>query len=163
MRGRRSGPGPDERAAGRLDRGRQLLTAALDDELDPGERRELERRLEDDPTLRREWEAMKRLKEVTGRMHLEEPPEEVWDGYWTGVYRRLERGIGWILVSIGAVLVLAYGLFEVADDLLSDPTVPGFVKVGAVILALGLVVLLVSVVREKLFVWKRDPYRDVQR
>lgn len=148
---------------GALDRGRELLTAALDEELGPEEARELERRLDEDPALRREWEELKRLREVTGAMRLKKPPDEVWDRYWTGVYRRLERGVGWILVSLGAVLLLAYGLFELADQLLADPALPAFVKVAAMALGLGLVVLLVSVLREKLFVWKRDPYKDVRR
>lgn len=167
-RGRAPGNGPGGTRGGGgtdapLDRDRELLTAALDDELEPEERRMLERRLEEDPELRREWKEMRKMRELTGRMRLREPPEEVWDRYWLGVYRRLERGLAWLLVAIGAVLLLAYGLFEIADDLLSDPALPGFVKVGVVLLALGLVVLAVSVAREKIFVWRRDPYRDVRR
>lgn len=157
------GAGPPRDAEERLDPDRELLVAALDDELGSEERRAFRRRLDEDPELRREWEAMRKVKEATDGVRRREPPDEVWDRYWDGVYRRLERGLGWILVSIGAILVLVYGAFEAADELLADPSLPGFVKVGVVALAVGLAVLLVSVAREKIFVWKRDPYKDVRR
>lgn len=162
---REGGDGTDRSrdAEERLDPDRELLVAALDDELGPEERRDLRRRLDEDPELRREWETMRQVKEATQRVSRREPPAEVWDRYWDGVYRRVERGLGWLLVSIGAILVLVYGAFEAADELLADPSLPGFVKVGVVALAVGLAVLVVSVAREKIFVWKRDPYKDVRR
>ena len=89
----------------RLDRTRELLMRALDDELRPEEQRELDLLLADDPTLRAERERLGRLKEVTGEMKLRNPPEQLWDDYWNSAYSRMERGIGWILVSFGVIVV----------------------------------------------------------
>ena len=60
----------------RLDRTKELLMRALDDELSPEERSELDLLLADDPILRAERERLGRLKEVTGEMKLRNPPEQ---------------------------------------------------------------------------------------
>jgi hypothetical protein len=49
------------------------------------------------------------------------------------------------------------------QEFLDDTSTPAIVKYGTVVLIVGLVVLFVSVVREKLFVRRSDPYKDVIR
>ena len=145
------------------DRLRERMMAALDGELDDTERAELDRRLSRDPELREEWEQMTRVKEATVRFSLRIPPEEVWDGYWQSVYNRLERGIGWLLVSVGAAVVLGWVAWSVVDALLQDQTVPGLLKLAIFAVLLGGILLAISVVREKWFTGRRDPYRGVRR
>ncbi len=142
---------------------RHLMMAYLDDELAPDDRGELERLLETDPALREEWQRLRRVKEVTADMALKGPDAEVWDDYWTSVYRRLERGIGWVLVSLGAVVLVSYGLWTAVKSLLEDTTTLPLVRWAMLVALVGAVVLFVSVVREKLFVRRRDPYKDVKR
>jgi ferric-dicitrate binding protein FerR (iron transport regulator) len=145
------------------DRTRRLMMGALDGELSAGETTELERFLAADPALRREWNRLLRLKEVTKSMALRKPPDEVWSEYWASVYSRLERGIGWILVSVGAIVLISYGAWTGVQQLFEDTSIPWLVK-GAILVSLvGLVVLFVSVLREKLFVRRRDPYKDIER
>ncbi len=145
------------------DRARRLMMAELDGELAPAEREELERVLADDPALEAERRRLARLKEVTREMRLRKPPEEVWEAYWTSVYRRLERGVAWILVSIGVIVLISYGAWTGVRQLLADAELPWFLK-GAILAALvGGVVLFVSVLREKLFVRSREPYKDIER
>ena len=91
------------------------------------------------------------------------PPEQVWDGYWNSVYSRMERGIGWILVSLGAIVVGGWAVWEGTRELIADPTLPGFVKAGILALGFGLVIVAVGVVRHRLFVYRSDPYKDIQR
>jgi len=147
---------PDELA-------RRLMMGALDGETSPQEEQELSRLLQNDPVLEAEWEQLQRVKEVTKGMVFNKPPEEIWDTYWTGVYRRFERGIGWILVSVGAILLLSYGAWEGLRELFDDTATPAIVKYGALAAIVGFIVLLVSVVREKLFVRRSDPYKDIIR
>ena len=140
-----------------------MMMAALDGEVSAEERNELDRKLASDPELRQEWDRLRRVKEVTSSMGLKRPPDEVWDDYWTSVYSRFERGLAWILVSAGAVVLLSFGLWELVGHILADSDLPGFVKISVFALMVGLVVLLVSVIREKLFTRRRDPYKEVQR
>jgi hypothetical protein len=142
---------------------RRLMMAALDGEISTDERLELERALALDGALRREWESMSRVKAVTSEIGFREPPEEVWGQYWTSVYNRTERGVGWILVSVGAIVLLGYGAWEFVTSLLEDTAVPWPIKFAILAVALGLVTLGVSVAREKFFTWRRDPYKEIER
>jgi ferric-dicitrate binding protein FerR (iron transport regulator) len=141
---------------------RELLMRALDGELDDQERRELEALRDADPAVAREWRELARLKEVTDTMKLRNPPEELWAGYWNSVYSRLERGLGWILLSVGAIILGGWGVWTGVRDMIGDPELPLLVKGGILALGFGLVILLVSVARHRFLVRRTDPYRDVE-
>ena len=147
----------------RLDRTKELLMRALDDELSAEERTELDLLLADDPILRAERERLGRLKEVTGEMKLRNPPEQLWDDYWNSAYSRLERGIGWILVSFGVIVVGGWATWQFVTELIADTEMPPLIKAGILAGSLGLVILTVSVLRQRLFVRKTDPYKDIVR
>jgi len=148
---------------GRIGRNEELLMRALDDELEPAERVELERMLSDNPELRGEWDRLSRLQEVTANMRLRNAPEEMWDGYWNSVYGRFERGLAWILVSLGAIVVGSWGAWYFVKDLMADADLPTFVKWSILALIVGLVMLLVSVLRHRIFVSQSDPYKEIER
>jgi hypothetical protein len=145
------------------ERVRQLLMRGLDEELNADEREELELLLSADSGLRFEWNRLARVKEVTKSMALRKPPDEVWEDYWASVYSRLERGIGWILVSLGGIVLLSYGAWQAVEALIANAEMPWFLKIAIFATTVGLVVLFVSVLREKLFIRASDPYKDVQR
>ncbi len=96
-------------------------------------------------------------------MALKPAPEEIWEDYWASVYARVERGIGWVFVSIGAIILLAYGAWRGVEELLADAAMPWFIKTAVLALSFGAVILLVSVVREKLFLGPKQRYKDVER
>jgi len=115
------------------------------------------------PEIRREMNSLRSVKEVTMELEFKKPPEEMWARYWAGVYARLERGIAWLLISIGGAILLAAASYRVVEALLEDTAMPLVMKLGIVALVLGGAVLLVSVVREKWFLRKSDRYREVER
>ena len=141
---------------------RILMMKALDGELSPREETEFQQLLQDE-AFRREWLEFKQLKEVTQGMKFKNPPQEVWDSYWMSVYNRLERGLAWILFSIGAIIFLSYGLYPLFHEVVNGSELPLPLRVATVALVIGTAILLVSVIREKLFVRRRDPYKEVQR
>jgi ferric-dicitrate binding protein FerR (iron transport regulator) len=142
---------------------RRQMMAALDGELSREERADLDRALAEDSELRGEWERLGRVKEATEEMRYREPPEETWEHYWVSVYNRLERGFGWVLISIGALVLIGYGTWHALGELLGDSAVPGFIKLAIFAGLLGGLILLFSVIREKLFVHKEDRYKEIQR
>jgi hypothetical protein len=142
---------------------RKLLAGYIDGELTEEERAALERALQQDPQLRTELEEFRKLKEVTGMVRYADLPDEVWESYWQSLYRKLERGIGWILFSIGAIVLLCFGLYQGLHDLYVNPEVSLWVKIGVTALGGGLIFLLVSFVRERLFAYKHDRYREVEK
>ncbi len=141
-----------------------LLMAALDGELTAAEKAQFERYISQDPACREEWQRYAKLKEVTKTMQFTKPAPEVWDRYWTGIYNRLERGLGWIVFSIGCVILLTYGGFKAVESIIADPELALVVKTGIIAVIGGLMLLLVSVIREKIFTAKTDKYqKEVQR
>lgn len=146
-----------------IERVRGLMMAALDDEYSPAERRELEEALQQDPELHREWRELQRVKEVSSMMSVRKPPDEVWSSYWAQVYARNERRFAWVLISVGAVVLLSWGLWQLVVNILGEMGLPDFIKFAIGVLSVGIVLLFVSVVREKLFVNKHDPYKDIER
>ena len=147
----------------RLERARQLMMAALDDELARGEREELDRLLAEDASLRSEWDRLHEVKEVTNVMSLRRPPEETWEQYFESVYNRAERGFAWILLSMGAIVLTGWALWVGLEELWGTTEMPMYVKIAIYATLLGLAVLLLSVIREKLFVRRTDPYKEIQR
>ena len=141
----------------------KLIPAYLDGELPGKQKKELEEHLGVCSLCSQELLKFKKLREVTEEMKFVEPPEEAWRRYWAGVYNRLERGTGWILTSIGAIMLLFYGVWRWLEGLIKDPHLALFVKIGILALAAGLIILLISVIREKVFTYKRERYKEVVR
>ena len=139
------------------------ISGYLDGELAPEERAAFERELAANPELAEELAAIQAVKEVTGGMRLREFPDQVWERYWQGTYNRMERRLGWILFSIGAIVLLTGGLYELALALISNSSEPWWIRLAVGALSGGLAILLISVVRERVFMAKRDPYREVER
>jgi hypothetical protein len=135
----------------------------LDGDITTEEQTELNSILISDSELKKEFDEQVRIKEVLKKMKLKNPSVEVWDSYWLGVYNRLERGLAWILVSIGAIILIAYGAYEAISEMLKDTSTPGIVKIGISALITGGVILLFSVLREKLFTRNHDKYKEIQR
>ncbi len=149
-------------------RARALMMAALDGEIGAAERTELEDLMTRDPALRDEWRRLIRVKEATTAMAMKEPTQETWDRYWTSVYNRTERKLAWLLVGLGAVVLLAYGLWHavpvLAERLFNAPDVPVVVRGGIAAVLTGAVLLIASVIREQLSVRRTDTYdKGVER
>jgi hypothetical protein len=146
-----------------IDRTRELMMRALDREISDLENVELKTLLDADERIRAEWDSLAQVKRETAGLELARPPDEMWEEYMDSVYRRVERGIGWALLSVGAVVVLSYTLWQAIDKLIGDATIPWYVKGGVMALLVGIVILAVSVFREKYFVFRDDPYRGVKK
>jgi anti-sigma factor RsiW len=140
-----------------------LLSAYVDGELEPDDVARVEAHLAADEQTRREVDKLRRLKAVTGAMRLKEPPTEEWEVFWRSVYNRTERSLGWILLCLGIVVIGAWGATEALTALLGTDELPLLVRGSVLVLAAGLLVLLISAVRERVFRRNRTRYKDVIR
>lgn len=140
------------------------MMAALDGECTPAQRQELNALLLQHPELAAEWQRLDRVKEVMAGMSLQRPPEEVWDRFRSSVLHRVERSIAWVLITAGAAILGAWASWEWIGRVLSDAELPIVVRIAIVSLVTGGLILLVSVIRERWFLHRRDPYsREVIR
>ena len=143
---------------------RALITAHVDGELPADRQRLLDEHLAGCESCRRELAATAELKEDLDMIQFAEPTDAELKKYWSGVYNRLERGIGWILISAGTIVLLCFGGFKLVEHLVRDPAIAWWVKGGVLALVFGLAVLFVSLLRERLAVRKSDRYsREVER
>jgi hypothetical protein len=142
---------------------KDLMMACLDNEMKETDKRKFEEHLVSCVQCAREMEEFKRLKCVTDEIALAEPEDRVWDQYWGNVYNRMERGVGWTIFSVAAILLLIYGGFWAIEELIVDPHLSILCKAGLLALLGGVAILFVSVLRERIYFWGRDRYKDVRR
>ncbi len=146
-----------------MNREEELKNKYFDGNLSEEEKKELKGLTLKDKKTAKELKEMDKLKEVIDMLEPVDPERE-WEKYWSSLYNKLERGIGWIIFSIGAILTIAFFGFQFIKELISDPHIALFAKVGLIALILGLAILFVSVVRERLTLFKTDKYsREVKR
>ncbi len=131
----------------------------LDGEMTEAERTGFEKHLEDCDQCRRALEEMRALRCLTGSVAMKDPTDRFWEDYWKSVYRRIERKTAWIMIVIGAVMLLVYEMSRFVR-FFGEITVE---KTAAVILGVGFALLLVSVIRERAHQYKTDRYKDIQR
>jgi predicted anti-sigma-YlaC factor YlaD len=140
-----------------------LLMGYLDSELTELEILRVEEHLKECPDCAAELEGFRKLKEVTHNMRVLMPDEKYWEDYWSHIYNRLERRIGWILTSLGAILLTSYGLYALVEELLLRKGIPLIVRIGVLALVVGFCTLLISVLRERIFLAKLDKYERIKR
>ena len=131
-----------------------LISGYLDGELDAAEKAKVERLLEEDDAFRREFQYMKQLVTATSQLGIESPPEEVWDTFLDGVYNRVERQTGWVLLISGVAILALIALYWFVAADWGSPLLK-MVLGGA---AAGLFILFVSVLRQRLRVARTDRY-----
>lgn len=138
-----------------------LISGLLDGELGGEDRSRVEAHLIDCDACNREWAMMRRLAVGTSAAFAAPSvPDEVWDGFAEGVYARMERRAGWLLLLAGAIALAAYGAFF----FFTEPWTGAMAKVLIAAPVAGLFVLFVSVLRQRLRRARTDRYsREVFR
>ena len=139
-----------------------LISAYADGELQGDDRALVAWWVENDVRARQELDRVVNLKAFTDHLQLREAPREAWEDFHSKVYNRSERSLGWMLVLIGAAVVGGYLVLRVAVALLMA-AIPLVVRLGGLAVGAGLLLLLISALRQRLFSRKRDRYDDVVR
>jgi predicted anti-sigma-YlaC factor YlaD len=131
----------------------------LDGEMTAAERIEFSEHLESCEVCRQSMEELGSVERLTGMMKIRDPQDDFWEGYWKSLFRRSERKSGWLLMIAGAALIVLYALWKGVTDF-GEIT---FMKVVTLIAAAGFVILLISVIRERVHQCKSDRYKDIDR
>ncbi len=139
------------------------IMALTDNELPESEIELVKNHVESCETCRKKFNSLTKVKEITGQMKFKKLPEMYWDEYWRHVYNRMERGFSWIIISIGAIIIFTFAAWKAVSGLFNNQQMDPLLKIGIFVLVAGVVILFVSVFREKLMVKKVDKYREVER
>ncbi len=139
------------------------IMALLDEELDDDQISGVKEHLETCEKCSDDYASIKKVREVTGKMKFKKLPEFYWDDYWKHIYNRIERGLSWLFLSLGAIIILCFAGWAFLDKLIADQSIHPLFKVGIFIFMIGIIILIVSILREKLMVRRVDKYREVER
>jgi len=139
-----------------------LISAYADGELDLEHRALVESWLEMDERARLELDRVVQMKAFTDHLALRPAPSESWEEFHRKVYNRGERSLGWTLFWGGVGVVALYVAVRLLVAIIAL-AVPVLVRLGLLIAGAGLLVLLVSTIRERIYARKRDRYDDVDR
>jgi len=131
----------------------------LDGEMSADERTAFTEHLSSCGECRQSMEELGSVERLTGMMKIRDPQDDFWEVYWKKLFRRFERKTGWLLMIAGAVLIVLYALWKGVTDF-GEIT---FMKVVMIVVAAGFVILLISVIRERLHQYKSDRYKDIER
>lgn len=108
-----------------------------------------------DTELRREYEIFRRMKVDLSEMGHDMKTSGT---AWGAVNRRLTRPMGWILLLAGMAIWLAYAVYAFITG---PEAMWEKLAIGAVVIGVGM--LFLSVVIDRLRDLKTDPYREIQR
>ncbi len=131
----------------------------LDGELSAPEANQYQEHVRACDECRRELASLGRIVRMTDELKLRAPDDEFWKGYWESVYCRSERRFGFVLLMAGALAILGYGIFRA----LTSPALLSYEGISVMLILIGLVIIFVSVARERYHEHKSDPYKEVER
>ena len=135
-----------------------MLSGYLDGELTQADQQRVRLHLEDDPVARALVAEMRRIREAARTTDLAAPGDEEWDESPRTSRSHWLRRSGWFLVIGWAIALLGlalWGLFFGPDA--------WWEKLLAVTVVAGPVLLLLSVLVDRMKVMKHDRYRRVER
>jgi ferric-dicitrate binding protein FerR (iron transport regulator) len=135
-----------------------LLMGYLDGELEEADRARVEKALEADADLKREYEEMRALKDLTTGLDARGDAEL--EAFWGGVYNRLERHTAWVLLVVGLIGMVSGACYL----FFTDPNNHWVLKSAGACALVGSLLLLWSVWRERSRLLPHDRYhREVHR
>ena len=136
----------------------ELLSGYIDGELTQGSRQRVELHIDSCAKCHQAYEDLVRLQHDVGKMSFDELSQSEWSTIMNDMTVRSSRGTGWLLFVVGTLIIVTYGAFQFAVD----DTVPALIKSSVAAIVLGIVLLLFSVLRQRLITSKTDKYRDVE-
>jgi anti-sigma factor RsiW len=136
----------------------------IDGELNPSQQERLQDHLALCVGCRAEETAYRRLGRVTENALPGRVAARLGAGdAWPSIYGRIERGAGWALLWIGITILSAYGLWALAAEFLLSSEVPLMARLGVGTLTAGALLLLISIIRDRLRTYGSERYREIER
>jgi len=141
------------------DKYKGLMMGLIDNELTPEELREVKTHLERCEECRREFEELKEMSEAIPDLTFESVYDKELDQIWKKPYSRLSKLSGLFLVIASWLMFVTYGIIT----MFRDSSEPKTVQIAVAAFVIGFVVLLLSVMRDRIKSYKTDPYKEVKR
>ena len=141
-----------------LDSKYELLSGYIDGELTQQEAQKVMLLLDKDPEYKKLYQEMLVLKQEVQSLSLQQSELAHLDRLFQEPVAKTGRIFGFALVAIASVILVAFILYSI----LLDTGIALVIKLAVVLLSLGSLFLLFSVLRQRIFVSKRDKYNRVK-
>jgi len=135
------------------------LSGYLDGELPDAEKTRIESHLETCASCREVLKQLRKIRQETEAMNYVEPSTQEWRRIEKGIFATMSRGLGWIVLVVWSVVTSVYACFEY----FSSPAEPLSQKILAFAFFLGLGLLFLSVLSERIRDSRTDRYKGVER
>lgn len=142
---------------------KNLLMGYIDGELSPQDIVRFESHLSECEECKEDLKRFKELDEIISPVEFITPEDKLMDNYWSKPYRKIERKIGIISLLFGISVLIGFGLLKFGTQLWFESNLPIFIKFSIYAIMAGAVTLVISLLREKLFLRKRQRYSEVRR
>ena len=137
----------------------EKLSAYLDGELTQADSQRVRLYLDENVEARQAFDEMSQLQHMTAEIRFRNPPDELMDALAQRFSVQAPRRFGWGMVIMGLVAWVVYAAATVARNL-RWPSWPELFTGAAIA---GLVMVFVSVLRQRILERPHDRYRKVRR
>jgi len=137
----------------------ELLSGYIDSELTQQDRQRVQLHCEECRECSEQLEELQALRGQIAKSTLSEISQDVWRETTSDVTARTSRGIGWLALIGGLLLAAGFAIYEFVKEL--DSMSPLSILIIGGIYG-GLLLLFVSVLRQRLVERKTDRYKDVE-
>ena len=137
----------------------ERLSAYLDGELTQQESQKIALHLRDCDRCRGVYEDFRRNRARIKSLEFPQPSEDEWRNMMGGLVFKTTRGLGWVLWAGGLAVLLAFGLYE----FIRSPGVAAIERVCVLAIILGVVLVFLTVLSERVASYKQDKYKDVEK
>lgn len=135
------------------------LSGYLDKELTQQEAQRIELHLQSCPQCRRVLEELAEAQQAAQALDLAQPSHEEWRHMESHILEKTTRSVGWVILIVWAIVTAAYGGFQYA----MSPNEPMTQKILVFGLFLGIALLFLSVLSERIRESRTDRYKGVQK
>lgn len=137
----------------------EKLSGYIDGELTQQERQMVELHCESCVSCRENLNELVSLRQKIGEANLSDVGQDVWRETMDDMAVKTTRGIGWLMVIGGVLLAVGVGLLRIITGETSM-SLPELLVIAGIYG--GLLMLFVSVLRQRLIERKSDKYKDVE-
>lgn len=138
---------------------KSLMMGLMDDELTEEEAVRVNNHLIRCESCREEYEQLKQTSGKIEGVGLKAPDEDIVNKAWKSPYSKLTKNFGILLVIAGWLIMMIYGAYEfiVTKEAESIP------KYAFVIILIGIAILFITVLRDRIRSYRNDPYKEVDK
>ena len=141
----------------------KLLMGYLDGELSPDEEKRIEEHITECKECTEDLERYKKLNDIVKPMDFVTLEDKLMENYWSKGYRKIERNLALFFLFAGLSTLTGFGIMQIVIKVWNFAGIPLLIKISIFAALAGAGALLLSILREKLFLSKKQRYSDIRR